>query len=409
MAGKRGGIAGVGGVGTGLILLVGGLIVRHAEANTVYVCSSLIGRLGQALDQNAATSCSAAQDLSTAATVGIWIGAVLLVLAACGFITTLIATGVIATSQRAKAAGPRPAAKRPAAPRRTEEPAGQRPTGPSPVIQEPARPAPPTRQHPAGPMVMPPCGHAVRPGARFCPACGRPVAPPGPVTPTTPASPVTQESQRRSRRPMVIGAVILVAGVAAAMVLALHPFGGNGDAGAQQAPQQSARQPLDVSATSHTSSSQSSQPPQQQAAQSLAGLLAQSVADRSSVVQAVSDVNQCGPNLDQDQQVFQNAASSRQSLLSQLASLPDASALPASMVADLTGAWQASVQADQDFAQWAGDEASQGCTPGDHSDPNYQAAATPDGTATTDKQAFASLWDPIATEYGLTPYQWYQL
>jgi hypothetical protein len=126
-------------------------------------------------------------------------------------------------------------------------------------------------------------------------------------------------------------------------------------------------------------------------------------------VNAVSDVNQCGPNISQDQQTLANASTSRQALLSQLANLPGQSALPTPMVQALTSAWQASAQADQDFAQWAGDEISQGCTQHDHSNSNYQAAVGPDGQATTSKMAFASLWNPIATQYGLTTYQWSQL
>jgi hypothetical protein len=42
--------------------------------------------------------------------------------------------------------------------------------------------------------------------------------------------------------------------------------------------------------------------------------------------------------------------------------------------------------------------------------PNYQAAATdPDNQAATDGMAFVSLWNPIATQYGLATYQWDQL
>ena len=79
------------------------------------------------------------------------------------------------------------------------------------------------------------------------------------------------------------------------------------------------------------------------------------------------------------------------------------------MIQALTSAWQASAQADQDFAQWAQDEATQGCTPNDQSDRNYQAAAGPDNQATADKRAFVNLWNPIATRYGLATYQWDQL
>jgi hypothetical protein len=85
-------------------------------------------------------------------------------------------------------------------------------------------------------------------------------------------------------------------------------------------------------------------------------LLVSSVSDRSAVVAAVSDVNSCGSGLSQDIQTFQGAVTSRQQLLSQLSSLSGISMLPAQMIQDLSAAWQASVEADQDFASWAGDE-----------------------------------------------------
>jgi hypothetical protein len=142
---------------------------------------------------------------------------------------------------------------------------------------------------------------------------------------------------------------------------------------------------------------------EQLAAQALAGLLTQSTSDRQSVQDAVADVSQCG-NLSQDQQVFQSAANSRQQLLTQLAALPGASALPGSMTQALAGAWQASMQADQDFAAWAKDESSNGCSDSG-SDSNYQAATGPDDQATADKKSFLSAWNPIAGQYGLPTYQ----
>jgi len=73
------------------------------------------------------------------------------------------------------------------------------------------------------------------------------------------------------------------------------------------------------------------------------------------------------------------------------------------------GAWQNSIKADQDFAQWAQDEVSNDCTTNAQSDPNAQAAVAPDDQATADKKAFVSPWNPIATQYGLPTYQWNQL
>ncbi len=150
-------------------------------------------------------------------------------------------------------------------------------------------------------------------------------------------------------------------------------------------------------------------PPQRQAAQALAVLLAQSGTDRAAVTRAVSAVEDCSPGLSRDETIFSNAASSRQALLGQLAALPDRSALPASMLQDLTTAWQASGQADQDFANWTQDEISHGCSTNYQSDASYQAAMVPDDQATTDKKAFAALWTAIADEYGLPVYKYNQI
>jgi len=117
----------------------------------------------------------------------------------------------------------------------------------------------------------------------------------------------------------------------------------------------------------------------------------------------------CSPGLRQDETIFANAASSHQALLGKLAALPGRSALPAPMLQDLTAAWQASGQADQDFAQWTRDEISHGCSTNFQSDASYQAAGAPDGQATKDKQAFAALWTAIADEYGLPLYQYNQI
>ena len=150
-------------------------------------------------------------------------------------------------------------------------------------------------------------------------------------------------------------------------------------------------------------------PTRRQAAQDLAGLLAQSGTDRDAITQAFNAVAGCSPGLSQDETIFSNAASSRQDLLGKLAALTDRSALPAAMLQDLTMAWQVSREADQDFADWTQDEISRGCSTDDQSDPSYQAAMAPDNEATTYKKAFVALWTPIANEYGLPQYRYSQI
>jgi hypothetical protein len=158
-----------------------------------------------------------------------------------------------------------------------------------------------------------------------------------------------------------------------------------------------------------TAPSASSQVARRQAAVRLSGLLAQSVTDRAAVTDAAVDVRGCGPSLRQDAQTFSRAASSRHRLLSRLASMPGRSLLPAAMLHDLTGAWQASAQVDIDLARWAQDKIARGCHPNSRPDAALRATYVPEVQATASKHAFASRWNPVARRYGLTTYQPNQL
>jgi hypothetical protein len=161
--------------------------------------------------------------------------------------------------------------------------------------------------------------------------------------------------------------------------------------------------------TPGTTPSASSVESRRQVAVRLSGLLAQSVTDRAAVIGAAEDVRGCGPSLRQDARTFARAASSRQHLLSQLASLPGRPLLPAAMLRDLTSAWQASAQVDTDLAQWTQDNIARGCHRSSRSDASLRASDIPEDRATAGKQAFATLWNPIARQYGLTAYQRNQL
>jgi hypothetical protein len=143
---------------------------------------------------------------------------------------------------------------------------------------------------------------------------------------------------------------------------------------------------------------------QRQAATRLAALLPQSGTDRGDVINAATNVDSCSKKtLPKDVQTFTTSANNRQALLARLASLPGRSALPAAMITDLTGAWQASVQADADLAKWAQDAVTH-CHKGNAKDPNLAASFGPDNEASHDKQAFVRVWNPIATRFGLPTY-----
>jgi len=265
----------------------------------------------------------------------------------------------------------------------------------------PAYQAAPAYQGP--PAYQPPPAYQAAPVHQAAPVRYQlPAAPvvPGQVLPGPPGPP--PDRPRRLRGVLIGLATFLAAGgITAAVMLIAHPL----HRGATPSPGGTPAASAPVSA-----SSPAAQPTQEAAAQGLAGLLAQSVMDRSSIVAAVTDVSRCGPNLRQDPQTFQSAVASRQALLTRLARLPGRSVLPAPMLAALTSAWQNSIQADQDFAQWAKDEIASGCTSGNQSaDPNARAAATPDAQATTAKRSFVAQWNPIAARYGLPAYRWNQL
>jgi len=222
--------------------------------------------------------------------------------------------------------------------------------------------------------------------------------------PSPPSAGDVEEADRdrpRPRRLLLAGLMALVAAVIVVPALliahSLHGITGGGSAAAQP----TAKQP--------TRGASATAPSQRTAAAGLATLLAQTAADRSSIVNAVGAVEGCTATLGQAPQVFQTAAASRQRLLQQLASLPGRSALPAPMLQELTGAWQASAAVDQDLGRWAQDEVAGGCKPGDHADANFQASGTPDVQATNDKTAFVAMWNAIAAKYGLTRYRTTQL
>ncbi len=223
---------------------------------------------------------------------------------------------------------------------------------------------------------------------------------PSASTPGAETGPAASAPERH-RRLLSAGLFALVAAVIVVpAVLIAHSLHGLTD-GASAAARPTAKQPA--------AGPGAAGPSQRAAAARLAALLAQTAADRSAIVGAVGAVEDCTAALGQAPQIFQNSAASRERLLQQLATLPGRSALPATTLQALTGAWQASAAVDTDLGKWAQDEAAKGCEPHDHADASYQASNVPDVQATNDKAAFVSGWDAIAARYGLTRYQTSQL
>jgi len=235
--------------------------------------------------------------------------------------------------------------------------------------------------------------------------------------PEPPRQPPRRHDGRRSGSSPVLWIVLLVLLVGGGVtgVLIANPFG-------HPAPRQTAGSAAKLAAPGGSSASTgpgSASPgsgtatgqavTEQQAAANVAALLTRSVPDRVAIGGAATDVRNCGPNLKSDPKVFDDAASSRKSLLASLAALPGRAALPPALISDLSQAWQASVAADQAYSRWAGDEIAKGCVQNDTNDPGYRATVTPNASATKYKTAFAAGWNPIAARYGLKQYKQDQL
>jgi hypothetical protein len=234
--------------------------------------------------------------------------------------------------------------------------------------------------------------------------------PPGP--PQGPRQPPRRHDGNRSGSSLLLWVLLpllLIAGVVALLVARPFSHPPASDAASTESPagggSASASSASSGPASTGTASPSAAAGTELQAATSVAGMLTQSVSDRKAISNAASDVANCGPSLASDPKVFDEAANSRKALLASLATVPGRAELPPALIADLTGAWQASIAADQAYARWATDEIGKGCVTDDTGDPGYQATQTPDAEATKDKTAFAAGWDPIAAKYGLTEYQ----
>ena len=299
----------------------------------------------------------------------------------------------------------------------------------------PARPQDPAYLPPPA-YDRPPAGQAPREALGFesfqpyppqGPGGGQPpLGPPSRPFQGPPRQPPRRHDRDRSGTPAVLWIVLLVIvlGGGAAGLLIAHPFShpstrqsasssakATASAGAGSAlasPAASAAASPAGSSGSSGASTSASAVAEQQAAANVAAMLQRSVSDRAAIKTAYNEVLACDPKMTSASQVFTSAATSRQQLLTSLGTMSGRAALPPALLSDLTQAWQASIAADQAFAQWANDELAN-CTPNDTGSAAYQATVTPDNNATKYKTLFVAQWNPIAAKYGLTRYQQGQL
>jgi serine/threonine-protein kinase len=137
----------------------------------------------------------------------------------------------------------------------------------------------------------------------------------------------------------------------------------------------------------------------------ISNLLAQNAGARNIVVNATQGVQNCTQSPTSGTGQLQSAINTRNSILSQLGSLPvDSLPSGSQLVSSLGSAMRSSVTSDQDYVGWMGDVAAQGCPLSTATDASYQAATAASSQATAAKQSFVSQWNPIAAQFGLQQY-----
>ncbi|MET8857011.1 hypothetical protein [Streptomyces sp. NPDC004579] len=203
-----------------------------------------------------------------------------------------------------------------------------------------------------------------------------------------------------SRLPLiaVVGVGIIVLGVGAGALLS---GGGGGDDGKDDTGTTVA---ATAPATAGSSAPAGADPVKAQAVE-LDKLLADSASSRDSVINAVANVKACG-DLDQAASDLRDAAKQRGELVTRLAGL-SVDKLPNhdELSAALNSGWKASAAADNHYAAWADQVKNdkKGCRKGHaRTTGQTQAGDRASGTASAQKGKAATLWNSIASQYGLT-------
>jgi eukaryotic-like serine/threonine-protein kinase len=155
------------------------------------------------------------------------------------------------------------------------------------------------------------------------------------------------------------------------------------------------------------SSSAPSQPPGTAAMATLASYLRQSAAVRPTVQNAINAVQACSESPADAETTIGQAITTRQNILQGLQTL-SVGALPngPQLVSALKTAMQNSLDADNDYHAWMADLVSSGnsCGSNPNQDSNYVKGGSASSASTTSKEAFLSLWNPMAPTYGQQTY-----
>jgi eukaryotic-like serine/threonine-protein kinase len=221
------------------------------------------------------------------------------------------------------------------------------------------------------------------------------------------------KGNRLARRGWVIAvaAVVVLAAVGTVALLAgkAQPHAGNRGTvnAAASSPVTSSAASSSAANSSGAGSSSATQLPGAAAMATLGSYLTRSAAVRPTVQNAISSVQACSESPASAEATIQQAISTRQDIRQGLQTL-SVSGLPngAQLVSTLTTAMNNSLAADRDYQAWMADLVSSGstCGSGASQDSNYQAGGAASAAATTSKNAFLALWNPMAPRYGQPTY-----
>lgn len=217
--------------------------------------------------------------------------------------------------------------------------------------------------------------------------------------------PAGSDGGSRMSRKAVIGGVVALCVVGGILVGVLA--GGSGDdtkTKDKAKAKHTAAQGTDASASADPGSSGSSSAlgaDAQGQAKALSDLLGTANSSRQAVIGAVGAVKKCD-NPAAAQTALTQASAQRKELMTKLAALKvDKLPTGKQLVDQLNAAWQASANADDAYAAWAGDFA-QSCDPTKvGSDANLASGDQASGTATTAKGQASGTWNAIAQQAGL--------
>ncbi|MCC3653386.1 hypothetical protein LIX60_18340 [Streptomyces sp. S07_1.15] len=136
-------------------------------------------------------------------------------------------------------------------------------------------------------------------------------------------------------------------------------------------------------------------------------LLAQNAGRRHGVSDAVQSMMNCS-NLQENRQVFEDAADARAGLVEKLDTL-SLDQLADDLASDLHRAWQSSEEADRAYVRVVDDVSRDCSTSAVTGSSAWQDAVSASADATAAKKDFVAVWNPVAREFGLETFAWSDL